>query len=554
MARIDAIRVAQDAAYADSLSDADWYQLAQDPTWQELVAEQSEMVAPAIAVHGHKLPGATVAAASGIRQAAFPTAFNIVGTDVARVHGLGVVTALGQYTENMRMPGMLFMRTLRSRYPHAKIKSVDTSKAEKLPGVQKILHRGNLPKEYQDVFLGSAAPTRFLFSEEVFEVGAPIAVIAAERERTADEAMRQSDGQYGVPPASRDRLEAMKASTPKQFQSNLDGTIIAITPPLVRGDPNTAKADVTVEVLARKSTEQHVALELTNSLAYWDSDKLNMTYTAQHAHGTRSGLAQALKIPQNKVRVFQPGYMGSGYGYRSGIDLAEIHAALLAKLTGRPIKLNYTRYEDFVTRTHRPEVRYEMKLAVNRDGTIQYGGFKVIAKVWPQRAGAANGAWFNMQNLYKIPNLRLEAIDVMTNSYKSGPYRCVSHPNGTFALETTMEKAAYAIGMDPVDFRLKNLNETGNPDTKRPFSNPGIRDVITAARDGIGWKDKWHAPKAKQVRPGVFHGIGLAAHACRHGAGGDPPTGPIVTNNGGRVQAISASNDVGGGQRTEMIM
>src|SRR5213593_1882674 len=554
MARIDAIRVAQDTAYADSLSDADWRQLAQDPTWQELVAEQSEMVAPVIAVHGHKLPGAGGAAASATPQAALPTAFSIIGTDVARVQGLGVVTSLGQYTENMRMPGMLFMRTLRSRYPHAKIKSVDISKAEKLPGVQKILHRGNLPKEYQDVFLGSAAPTRFLFSEEVFEVGAPIAVIAADSEHIADEAIRQIDVQYEVLPASLDMLEAMKASTPKQFQSNLDGTIIAITPPLVRGDPNTAKADVTVEVLARKSTEQHVALELTNSLAYWDSDKLNMTYTAQHAHGTRSGLAQALKIPQNKVRVFQPGYMGSGYGYRSGIDLAEVHAALLAKLTGRPIKLNYTRYEDFVTRTHRPEFRDEMKLGVNRDGTIQFGVFKVIANVGAQRAGAANGAWFNMQNLYKIPNLRLEAIDVMTNSYKSGPYRCVSHPNGTFALETTMEKAAYAIGMDPVQFRLKNLNETGNPDTKKPFSNPGMRDCIDAAANAIGWTAKWHQPKAKEVRPGVFHGIGLAAHACSHGAGTNPATGQIVINNDGSVQAISASNEVGGGQRTEMLM
>jgi xanthine dehydrogenase molybdenum-binding subunit len=117
-----------------------------------------------------------------------------------------------------------------------------------------------------------------------------------------------------------------------------------------------------------------------------------------------------------------------------------------------------------------------------------------------------------------------------------------------------MEKAAYAIGMDPVEFRLKNLNEVGNPDTKKPFSNPASRDVIVAARDGIGWKDKWHAPKAKQVRPGVFHGIGLAAHTCSHGAGGNPSTGQIIINNDGSVQAVSASNDVGGGQRTEMIM
>src|SRR5437870_5120905 len=552
MAQIEAVRVVQDAAYAASLSDQDWYALAQDPTWQEMVSEQSEMVAGVIAQYGNKLPGGGQNSAPAELPVFRP--FQVIGTDIARIQGYGIVTNTGTYTENLRMAGMLFMRTLRSRYPHAKIKSIDTSEAEKIPGVRKILHRGNLPEEYKDVFLGSALPTRFLFNEEVFEVGAPIAVIAADSEHIGDGAIRAIKVEYEVPPAALDMLEAMKSSTPKQFTSNLDGTTIAVTAPFVRGDPTSAKADVVVDNVARKSTEQHVALELTNSLSYWDGDKLNMTYTNQHGHGTRSGLSQALKIPQNKVRVIQTGYLGSGYGYRSGIDLSEVHAAILSKLTGRPIKNNYTRYEDFVTRTHRPEFRNEMKLGVNRDGTISFGIFKVIANVGAQRAGAANGAWVNMQNLYKIPNLRLEAVDVMTNSYKSGPYRCVSHPNGTFALETTMDKAAYAINMDPIEFRLKNLNEVGNPDTKRPFSNIGIRDCITGVQTAINWKNVWHAPKAKQVRPGVYHGIGMAAHLCSHGAGSNPSTGQVIINSDGSVQAISASNDVGGGQRTTMLM
>lgn len=552
MAHIEAVRVVQDAAYAASLSDQDWIALSQDPAWQEMVSEQSEMVAGVIAQYGNKLPGGGQSSAPTELPVFRP--FKVIGTDVARIQGYGIVTNQGTYTENLRMPGMLFMRTLRSRYPHAKIKSIDTSAAEKIPGVRKILHRGNLPEEYKDVFFGSALPTRYLFSEEVFEVGAPIAVIAADSEHIGDEAIRAIKVEYEVLPAALDMLEAMKSSTPKQFQSNLDGTTIAVTAPLVRGDPTTAKADVVVDVVAKKSTEQHVALELTNSLSYWDGDKLNMTYTNQHGHGTRSGLSQALKLPQNKVRVFQTGYLGSGYGYRSGIDLSEAHAAILSKLTGRPIKNNYTRYEDFVTRTHRPEFRNEMKLGVNRDGTISFGIFKVIANVGAQRAGAANGSWVNMQNLYKIPNLRLEAVDVMTNSYKSGPYRCVSHPNGTFALETTIEKAAYAINMDPVEFRLKNLNETGNPDTKRPFSNPGVRDCITQIAAAMNWKSVWHAPKAKQVRPGVYHGVGMAVHLCSHGAGSNPSTGQVIINSDGSVQAVSGVTDIGSGQRTHMMM
>src|SRR3989442_1121997 len=320
MAQIEAVRVAQDAAYAASLSDADWQQLAQDPTWQELVAEQSELVSSVIAVHGHKLPGAARAAPAASRGAA-----------------------------------------------------------------------------------GGGGPR-------------------------AEGALPLMEVQYRVPPAVLDMIEGMKSSTAKQFQSNEAGTIIATTPPLVRGDPNKTTADVTVDLLAKKSTEQHVALELTNSLAWWDNDKLNMHYTAQHAHGTRSGLAQALKIPQNKVRVVQQGYIGSGYGYRSGIDPSEVHAAILSKLTGRPIKNNYTRYEDFVTRTHRPQFQDEMKMGVNRDGTIQFGQFKVIANVGAQRAGAANGSWINMQDHYKIPNLRLQAGDRKTKNYKSGPQPPLGHP------------------------------------------------------------------------------------------------------------------------------
>src|SRR5437667_1602372 len=559
---IDALRVVQAPQYAASLSEGQWRILANDPVWNELVGEFHEMTAPVIALYAAQLGQAAPrpraaqppAARPAPAAASEPPRFDVIGKRVPRLHGLGVVTNLGHYCENMRMNRMLFTRTLRSPYPHAKVKRVDTRKAEALPGVVAVLHRGNLPAEYRDVKLGSGPPDRYLFNEEVFEVGSPIAVVAAASEHIADEAIHSIEVDYEVLPATLDMMEGAAPGALKQWDNQENGTIIATTPPLVRGNPDGGRADVNIDATLSKPTEQHLALEITNSLMYWEEDRLIVQYTAQHSHGTRASLSQALKIPQNKIRVVQPGWMGSGYGYRSSIDLAEIHAAILARLTGRPIKLNYTRYEDFVTRTHRNEFRDEMKMGVNKDGTIAFGQFKVFANVGAQRAGAANGSWVNMQDLYKIPNLRLEAIDVMTNSYKSGPYRCVSHPNGTFALEVTMEKAAYAIGMDPVQFRLKNLNETGNPDTKKPFSNPGMRDCIDAAANAIGWTAKWHQPKAKEVRPGIFHGIGLAAHTCSHGAGGNPSTGQIVINNDGSVQAISASNDVGGGPRTTMLM
>jgi len=558
MLKVDALRVVQDPQYAASLTEAHWHALAGDPFWSELVGEYHEMVAPVLAQYAAQLGMVTarpaLAEAVADVSEAKSAQFQVIGRRIPRVQGLGVVTSLGQYTENMRMPGMLHTRTLRSPHPHAKVKNVDTRKAEALPGVVAILHRGNLPPEYRDVKLGSGPPDRYLFNEEVFEVGSPIAVVAAESEHIADHAVHLIEVDYEPLPATLDMMEGTQSSTVKQWDNKENGTIIAKTPPLVRGNPDGARADTTVEAVLTKSTEQHMALEVSNSLMYWDQDRLIVYYTSQHAHGVRAGLAQALKLPANRIRSIQSGYMGSGYGYRSGVDLAEVHSAILAKITGRPVKNMGTREEDFVTRTHRPEFRNEMKLGVNRDGAIQFGQFRVYANVGAQRSGSANGSWFNMQNLYKIPNLRLEAIDVFTNRFKSGAYRCVSHPNGTFALEMMMEKAAAAIGMDPVEFRLKNLNEEGNPENKKPFSNPGIRDCITAASERIGWQQKWHKPRAKEVRPGVFHGIGLAAHACSHGAGTDPATGQVIVNTDGSVQCVSGCTDIGPGQRTQMAM
>jgi xanthine dehydrogenase molybdenum-binding subunit len=551
---IDVHKVATDAAYAASLSPEDWYTVAESPQWAQMLAEQSELVAATIQTHAESIPGMAQVAQPATPAQVLNGPYNVVGTKAPRIQGLGIVTGLGQYTEHMTLPGTLYTRTLRSPHPHAKITSIDSSKAEQFPGVHAVLHKDNLPDVYKDVKMGSGPPDRGLFDAEVFEVGAPVAIVAADSEHIADEAIRMIEVQYEILPASLDFLEAMKPTTPHQFDTKLDGLVLGVTPPLVRGDPDNTKGEVSIDAITSKSFEQHVALELTNSLSWWDNDKLVMYYTNQWAHGVRAGLSQALKIPQNKVRVVQPGYVGSGYGYRSGIDLSEAHSAILAKITARPVHTTYTRFEDFVTRTHRPQFRDEMHMTVNRDGTIVSGQFKVIANVGAARSSAANGSWFIMQDLYKIPNLKLEAVDVFTNSYKQGPYRCVSHPNGTLAMEVTMEKAAYAIGMDPVKFRMMNLNETGNPDTKKPFSNPGIRDCIQQASDRIGWAQNWHAPKAKEVRPGVFHGIALGAHACSHGAGGNPASGQVIINTDGTVQCVSASNDIGPGQRTTMAM
>jgi CO/xanthine dehydrogenase Mo-binding subunit len=546
---IDAARIVADPSYAATLTPEEWESLATNADWAHLLEEYGDVVRQTVGA----IPMAQIApTVPGPNLGAQQTQFNYVGKKQLRIQGLGVVTNVGWYTENLSRGNQLWMTTLRSPNPHARVKSVDSSDAEKMAGVAMVLHRFNLPREYQSIKIGSGPPDRLLFPAEVFMVGDPVAIVLAESQDIADEAMRLIKVEYEVLPAATNFLDSMQPGAPKQWDNTLDGTIVGITKPFQRGDPASAMSgsDVKVDHVAVKPVEQHVALELTNSLTWWENNRLNQVYTSQGAHTVRAALASALRLPLNQVRVVQQGYVGSGYGYRGSLDIPEIHAAIASRLTGRPVKNVYTRYEDFTTRTHRPTFRNEVHIGVNKDGTINALQAKIIADVGAERSTAASGAWYGFQMAYKIPNVGLEGIDVMTNRYLAGAYRCVSHPNGTFALETAMEKAAYAVNMDPYQFRLQNLNMDGNVDAKLPWSNPGIKDVLTTAADKVGWAQKWHAPKANQVRPGVYHGIGMALHTCSHGAGGEPATGQVQINGDGTVQIISATNEIGEGSRT----
>ena len=553
---VDMNRAVHDPAYAARLSTAQWETLVNSPEFDLLLGEHPEEAEALVQANLKTLSGYGLGPRNGTaNQSLQVTDFAVLGKKVPRVQGVGVVTGLGQYVVNMTMPGVLVMRTLRSPHPHAIIKSIDTSKAEAFPGVVDIIHRFNLSEEENTRHSGGP-PESYLFDEEVYRVGWPVAALVAESAHIADQAIRLIEVEYEILPAVLNYRDGLKADTPKQWDNDLDGTILRVRDDAL-GDPDAglAEADVVVEVESTRSVEQHLALEPTTCLAWWDDDKLNMYYTCQHAHGSRSGLAQRLGMPRSKVRVIQTGYMGSGYGFRSGVDVDEVHAAILARRTGRPVKRVATRSEDFVTRGHRPEFHNTVKLGVKRDGTLTAITADVIANMGARGGFAgASGSWFQYQTLYNVPNIGLTGTDVFTNSYISGPYRCVSHPAATLGLEVAMDEAANTVGMDPVEFRLKNFNLEGNPFNGRPFSNPGIATTLTEAAETIGWSQNWHPPGAREVRPGVFHGIGIASHACTHGSGSAGGSGMVIVDRDGSMNAVSGSTDIGPGERTLMAM
>jgi CO/xanthine dehydrogenase Mo-binding subunit len=550
------MKAVYDARYAASLRPAEWEALTRSAEFDELVGEYPELAERFISANRAKLAPFGIGVAQ--KPAAKPSAqtdgeFVVIGQGIRRIQGLGVVTDLGNYVSNMSMPRMLHQRTLRSPHPHAKVLSIDDSKALAFPGVVDVIHRFNLTEE-ENVRVTAGPPAHYLFDEEIFTVGDAVAVLVAEDLNTADQAIRLIEVEYEVLPAIIDWREGMKPSTPKQWESDFDGTIAVLEEDAI-GDPEAglAEADLVTETKTSRSTEQHMALELTSAVVWWDQGRVQMYYTNQHAHGTRDGMAQRLGLPQSQVHVVQTGYMGSGYGYRSGVDVDEVHAAILARRTGRPVKRMATRGEDFYTRTHRPQFYNNIKLGFKQDGTLTAIVADVISNVGAGGNGAA-GSLYQYEFLYASPNIGTKATDVRTNIGRSGPYRCVSHPAGTLGMEVAMDEAAYQLGIDPVELRLKNFNLVGNPTNGRPYSNPGSAATLVAAADKIGWTSKWHAPGTKEVRPGVFHGIGVACHACSHGAGSGGGSGMVVINADGSMNVLSGSTDIGPGQRTTMAM
>lgn len=517
------------------------------------------------------------------RTTLMPHTSEVIGTRVPRIQGLGSVNETGPYVSLMNLPCQVFVRCLRSPYPHARVLRIDTSRAEALPGVVHVLHVFNMPEAYRSVRI-EGPPPRHLLNEELVQVGMPVAVVAAESEHIADDAIALIEVEYEALEAQLDHLTA--ASAAKQWDNPLPGTIRNVLNPIVIGEPDRAlaDADIVVETVATTGYEQHVPLELRTGLYEWDGDVLTTYQTTHKTFDLRRELAKWLGVPEENVRVIQTGFMGSSYGSADQIVEELALPAVMAKIVGRPVRAMLSREESFITSAHRGRTRTQVKLGVRRDGTIDAAAVDILydggtnAGLPPTAAAARGlsgtgviGAWYVFEILYSYRHHKYEGTEVWTNSLRAGPMRGVGRHFGLHALELAIEKAAYATGIDPLEFRLRNLNETGamfdeltGAQPGHPFDNPGgQRASLERAAQLIGWQDGWHPPRAREVRPGVFHGMGIVSTIDRGGGkqGGTsydapppPSSGQVVLHPDGRLEVLSGTTEVGAGQRTLQAM
>ncbi len=482
----------------------------------------------------------------------------VVGRAVPRLDLPEKVTGQARYTADIKLPGMLHGKVLRSPYPHARLRAVDASRAARLPGVHAVLTPFDAPP-------GKVAPDLPILDAVVRFVGDEVAAVAAEDEDIAQEALELIEVEYEPLPFVTDPQEALRPGAPAVHPG---GNLAGGKPlTLTRGnvEEGFAQADLIFEDTFTTPGHSGAALEPRAALASWEGDRLTVWKSSRGVHQDRRWLALALDIPQENVRVIGP-YMGAGYGNKDETRLAAL-AAILAQRARRPVRMELTREEEFIAGRRRHASITRLRVGVKMDGTItaihattimDTGAYLSSGPGVIRRAG--QGALY----LYRCPNVRYDGYLVYTNNPVAGSYRALGAPQGHFALESLMDRVAEGLGMDPLDFRLRNhVGPEGQPgervtprgqivDTQPveggiPFSSNGLRECLVRGAETVGWRQR-RRPPASDAGPRK-RGLGMSMFLYRGGPGGESRA-RLRLNPDGTVQLITGIMDVGEGAVT----
>jgi carbon-monoxide dehydrogenase large subunit len=476
----------------------------------------------------------------------------VVGQPVARVDAVEKVTGAARYIADLRLPGMLYGRVLRSPYPHAKIVSVDVTAAKNLPGVLGVVTGLELD------YLGGEAvkDMPFLARDKVRYVGEPVAAVVAVSEEVAEQALRLIRVEYEELPAVFDPVEAAQEGAPLLHENLESYQRIGVVKPIARsniisyseekqGDVERgfAESDYVFEDTFRIHTVQHGAIEPHGAIAQWSPDGTVTVWTCNDGpHRLRKDLADAMRIPLTKIRVIVP-YLGGGFGSKGGLKAEPLAIALAQKVPGRPVRVVLTREEVFTATLVRHAAVITVKTGVKADGTLVA---REVVGYWDTGAYAEKGPTVVKQAMasaagpYRIPHIRLVGYCVYTNKVIAGAYRGYGTPQVTWAYESQMDMIARRLGMDPLEFRLKNiLREGDRMPTGQPAHSVGVEECLRRVAAELRWGEK--SP------PGRGKGI-----ACT-GKNTKTPSGSaayVVLNQDGTVNVLTSTVEIGQGART----
>jgi xanthine dehydrogenase molybdenum-binding subunit len=479
--------------------------------------------------------------------------FRIIGQRVPKLDGPEKVTGRTRYLHDIELPRMAHGKILRTRYPHARIRRIDTRKAEALPGVLAVI-TGESVEQYP---FGFAKDHLALKRGKVRCIRDEVAAVAAESETIALEALDLIDVEYEELPGVFDPESALRPGAPLVHEE-IDTNQVNLRWEFIHGDPDRAfrEAAHVVEGTYRLNYVTTACLGTMAAIASWDPrGRLTMWSTTQAPFFYQRDLAQALGIPGERVRVIQPP-VGGNFG--RGMDLypIDVIAALLARRVGRPVKIVFDRMEEFIASPTREPCLIHMRTAAAADGTLLAREAHVTIDNGAYVSWGSNTPYVMLgttAGLYRVPHVRFDATIVYTNNPYSGAMRGYGNPESTFAVESQMDELADRLGVDRLEFRLRNSVRPGdvNPQKNR-ITSCAMRECLEAVREEIA------RPPAQPPRPGWKRGVGYAALLHVGGGariyGSDGCGAILKLDDFGKVTLLTGASEIGQGSETVLAM
>jgi xanthine dehydrogenase molybdenum-binding subunit len=481
--------------------------------------------------------------------------FQVVGKRLPKLDAPQKVAGQIAYANDLRMSGLLEGAILRSPHPHARILSIDVSAAERLPGVRAVIHAGNV----QQRPFGYGGDNLPLKGDKVRFIGDEVAAVAAVDEDTARRALELIQVDYEVLPAVFDPFEALDEGSPP-IHDELSAVVgnVAMRWDFDAGDVDAAvdRAAVIVEGLysapqaAPAPIETHVVIASftpSGHLTVWSPVHMVFMY--------RKELAGCLGLDWRNITVIQPP-VGGSFGGKIDIDCHDFIAVMLARHARRPVRLVMSREEEFIgTRTRQP-IHFRLRTGADAEGNLLFRDAEVVSDNGAYNAWGSHAmlvATNTITSMYRVPNSRVRCSVVYTNKNYGGSVRGFGNPQATFAVEQQMEELADALGVDPMDLRLRNANESGDVTPQgMEITSCGLSECLRIVREQSGWDQRRGTMRDRHRGLGAAAFVHVGGGARIYGSDG---CGAIVkVDDSGQVTLISGSSELGQGSETALAM
>lgn len=490
------------------------------------------------------------------------SSYAVLGRRLPRVDGPVKARGTARFTDDLAVSGMLHGKILRSPHAHARILSIDTSRAQKLPGVRGVI----VGTDFGDYRYGLRPDTRDEYPMargKVRYIGEEVAAVAAIDEDTALAALELIDVEYEVLPFLSDPLKALEEGAPRLHDDKPGNISVHMKTSFGDVDEAFRQADHVREDHFYSQSVLHGFLEPNAALAIWEPpNRITIWASKQSPYFLYRNLANCFNVPLANVRLIQP-YIGGGFGGKNGGYPIDFCTVMLSKKTGRPVKIVLDQEEVLSSHRRRHPMHVWLKTAVKKDGTILAHDCRVVAD-----GGAGTGvgpstianAFYFLNLPYVVPAVRFDGYRVYTNR----PISVAQRGNGIqqirYACDVQLEMIAEDLGLDPVEIRKKNGAYVGYRSASgMEIKSCGLQETIDQAVEAADWSREYRPwkEKAGEPLPRVAKGVGLACNSFQSGArltGHNCCTAVIKVHEDGTVSLLTGSTDAGQGSETVLAM